>query len=244
MNPTASPDTPDAPNPAAVPRPLIGITADATEDRIFLRQPYIDAIIAAGGAPVVLAPSSVEGPDATPAALDVAARCDGLILSGGDDPIMEPFGEATHPRVTPVTPARQRLELAVLELAAADRDLPVLGICLGLQYMGLVAGGRLDQYLPDGLATASDHWDHVPHEVSGRIGEGTVSSHHRQALLNPGRLDVVARAPDGLIEAVQDPDRRFWLGVQWHPERMGEGPLGLDLLRRFVAAAVGVAARR
>ncbi|MFK7960634.1 MAG: gamma-glutamyl-gamma-aminobutyrate hydrolase family protein [Phycisphaerales bacterium] len=223
-------------------RPLIGITADAGPDRIFLRQPYVDAIVSAGGAPVVLAPSAVDDPDGVPAAAVAAARCDGLILSGGDDPRMEAFGEPTHPRATPVTESRQRLELAVLDVAAGRPEMPVLGICLGMQYMGLVAGGRLDQYLPDALPTADDHWNHLPHQVSGRLGDGTVSSHHRQALTDAGSLEIVARATDGVIEAIEDPARRFWLGVQWHPERTGDTPLGMDLIRRFVATAVAVAA--
>jgi putative glutamine amidotransferase len=231
----ASPPPTPPPTPTATSRPpLIGITADADAERFFIRRPYVTAIAAAGGVPVVLVPSA--------AGLAAAARCDGLVLSGGDDPDMGSFGRATHPSATVVDPERQAFELELLAATAAAPDRPVLGICLGMQLMALAAGGDLDQHLPDRWPTADLHWGHRPHAVRGSLGAGEVDSHHRQAVTDPGRLDVVAVADDGLIEAIRDPDRRFFLGVQWHPERTTDPALGPAILESLVAAAAAAAA--
>lgn len=163
-------------------------------------------------------------------------QCHGFILTGGDDPIMERWGIATHPKAKKIHPDRQQFELALLE--SLDRSArPALGVCLGMQLMGLHAGGTLDQHLPDALASAADHWGRIPHTICGELGEGIVLSHHRQALTDAGSLRVVAVAPDGVIEAVSDPARSFYLGVQWHPERTEDDALGRGIIRRLVAAA-------
>jgi putative glutamine amidotransferase len=190
----------------------------------------LEAIARAGGVPVVL-------PHDPASALRVLDACSGLVLSGGDDPRMEAFGVPTHPQSVVVHPQRQALDLALLEAAQARPDLPVLGICLGMQYMGLVAGGMLDQHLPDVLPTAADHADNTVHGVQGALGEGEVVSHHRQALRDAGRLKVVARATDGVIEAIADPQRAWTIGVQWHPERMDSGALGGGLFEQLTASA-------
>ena len=114
---------------------------------------------------------------------------------------------------------------------------PILGICLGMQMMGLHAGGSLDQFLPETLPTASDHWDGQEHDVSGSLGDGRVWSRHRQALASAGSLEVVATAFDGVIEAVEAPGRSLYLGVQWHPERTSDSQLGMALFDRLVHAA-------
>ena len=207
--------------------PLIGISADAADDQFRLRRSYADSIHAAGGVPVIL-PCI---PSLAAAYLD---RCDGIILSGGDDPIMTNWGVAMHPKATPLDPLRQEFELALLHALDQKTQTPALGICLGMQLMGLHAGGTLDQHLPDTLATADMHWDKRSHAVEGEFGNGQVHSHHRQALTDPGALRVIARAPDGVIEAVSSDDRRFYVGVQWHPERTLDTRLGSDLFRRFV----------
>lgn len=207
---------------------------------------YGRAVAAAGGVPVILVPeeSLIERH------LDL---CDGFVLVGGDDPRMEPFGEPTDPRVTPVHEARQHFDLALLEALRERPDVPVLGICLGMQWIGLHAGGRLNQYMPDNTPTHERHWNDAVHEVApesgvkGRVAEilsvpeeaRGVTSAHRQAISSPGSLRVAARAPDGVIEAIEEPDRRFYVGVQWHPERTKSAPVGVGVFRRLVESAGG-----
>jgi len=212
-------------------RPLIGITVDVNveDDRLMLRPHYARLVHEEGGLPMLL-------PPIPSLAATYVAQCHGVILTGGDDPIMEQWGIETHPNATRIHPDRQAFELAVLE-AVDQHNRPALGVCLGMQLMGLRAGGTLEQYLPDSLATAADHWGRKPHEIRGMLGEGTVFSHHRQALTDPGSLRVVAVAPDGVIEAVDDPARPFYLGVQWHPERTDDDSLGRAIIRRLIETA-------
>lgn len=211
-------------------RPLVGVTCDLVDDQARLRRTYFRSIEAAGGVGIAL--PSVPG-----AAAAILPRLDALVLSGGDDPDTSAFGEPVHPKATLVSPDRQTCELEWLDLVERHRpDLPLLGICLGMQFMGLAAGGRLDQHLPDHLPTADQHWNGGEHEVTGEIA-GRVFSHHRQALRDAGELDVVATAPDGVIEAIARRDRPFHVGVQWHPERTDTEVTGVGLFRRLVAAA-------
>ncbi len=210
--------------------PLIGITADLADGRFRSSPEYAAAVESAGGWPVIL-PCNPESIDA------ILERCDGIVLSGGDDPAMEPWGVPTHPRATPIHPARQAFEVGLLRALDARPDLPALGICLGMQLMGLVRGARLEQHLPDVLDTADVHWGRRLHPVDGALGAGDVHSNHRQALTDPGELEVAARAPDGVIEAVLDPRRPFHVGVQWHPERTADPRLGRGLFEMLVAIA-------
>jgi len=218
-------------------RPLIGITSDGDEERVFLRRPYLDAVRRAGGIPIVLP----QDPSVIDALLD---RIDGIVLSGGDDPIMEQFGRVTHAKATRVHPDRQQFELTLLDALRRRPQHPVLGICLGMQLMALHARGDLDQHLPESTPTHASHWGRVTHAVRGDNGgpdpmlpDGEVLSHHRQAVVDPGSLTVIARAADGVIEAIRDPARPLYLGVQWHPERTEDRALGLALFERLVAAS-------
>lgn len=204
--------------------------------------------------------------------------CDGFVFTGGDDPRMEPFGEATHPKANPMDPMRQEFETALLASllpATDDRSRrPVLGICLGMQMMALTAGGRLHQHLPDNIETADLHHPGTAAEpaVAGGMAkadrqhrlliepgsddawaellqspseaeQGVVSSYHHQAVSDAGRFRVVARAPDGVIEAIaNDPaatgSAEAWrLGVQWHPERTSDPRLGAGLFAALVREA-------
>ncbi|MCX5660201.1 MAG: gamma-glutamyl-gamma-aminobutyrate hydrolase family protein [Planctomycetota bacterium] len=236
-------------------RPLIGITVDnkndsATSNRYESSIHYSRGIALAGGLPLLL-------PQEPALAEEYVALCDGILLTGGSDPRMERFGKAMHPEAKPVDAGRQEFELAVL--AALDRAAgkPALGVCLGMQFMALHAGGNLNQHLPETLATATDHQRDNRHAIrvlaadsvvlreaggagasENAGGDLTVVSWHHQAVNDAGRLRTVAVAPDGVIEAIDDPSRKFYLGVQWHPERGGDGRLNRDLLRRFVASCL------
>ena len=97
-------------------------------------------------------------------------------------------------------------------------------------------GPKTVRFMHETLETADDHWDGVEHEVDGLLGSGVVHSHHRQAITDPGRLEVTARADDGVIEAVQDPLHHHRHGVQWHPERTRNDQLGQALFTQLVAA--------
>jgi putative glutamine amidotransferase len=212
-------------------RPLIGITCDLDDGGYRVRPGYADLIREAGGIPVLL-------PCERSCAAEYVSRCDGLVLSGGDDPIMEHWEVPTHPQAKPIHPQRQAFELALLEALDDCGQRPVLGVCLGMQLMALHSGGRLDQHLVETLPTARNHWPRTDHEIGGTLGEGIVHSHHRQGVTDAGALSVVARAADGVIEAVRNERRPFYLGVQWHPERTREERLGAGLFRDLVAASL------
>lgn len=217
--------------------PIIGITCDFRDDR-YIAAPHCASTVAqAGGLPVLL-PCLVER------AGQFVDLCDGIIFSGGDDPIMEAWGVPTHEKAKLIAPQRQAFELALLKHIDDRQQIPVLGICLGMQLMGLHRGGALDQHLPSTLATADQHWGKREHPISGPLGQGTVHSHHKQAITEPGELTIVATAPDGVIEAIQDDQRPFYLGVQWHPERTKDERFGSGLIRQLVdAAKVAIASR-
>ncbi|MEM9064634.1 MAG: gamma-glutamyl-gamma-aminobutyrate hydrolase family protein [Planctomycetota bacterium] len=220
-------------------KPLIGITTDIIEhngrDRAAAPVTYGLAVERAGGVPLLLQPGATD-PER------VVHLLDGLVLIGGDDPIMEPFGVATHPEAEPVRRERQEGEMSLLRTVESLRpELPVLGVCLGMQMMALLHGGTLDQHLPESIDRAEEHWENkhtvIPLGDDSPIPPGAVFSRHRQALADPGSLAISARSPDGLVEAVHDPARPFYVGVQWHPELSGDDPLGQGLYDRLVAAA-------
>ncbi|MCH2136680.1 MAG: gamma-glutamyl-gamma-aminobutyrate hydrolase family protein [Phycisphaerales bacterium] len=224
---------PNSPTPQQN-RPLVAVGPDIRDGRVRVSAALMGAIDAAGGAGIILPPDPTS-------ALQVLDRCDALILTGGDDPRMEPFGVQTDARAVLVHPDRQALDLALIASLEERPTLPVLAICLGMQYLGLAAGGTLHQHLPDVLDSAAEHLDNTRHPVEGAIGSGHVVSHHRQALESAGSMDVIARSPDGVIEAICHGDRPWVRGVQWHPERMGDTPLGRGLFRRLLRPQVSEA---
>ena len=238
-------------------RPTVGITVDnrgndATTGVYESAIRYSRAVAQAGGLPVLL-------PHEDALAGTYLDRCDALILTGGADPVMEQFGCATDGRARRIDQRRQAFELALLRgvedrrqgSLGGTRDLPVLGVCLGMQLMALFHGGTLDQYMPDsmGEAHAAVHVNNARHTLrfehddsALRTAHGQVVSSHRQRITDAGRLRVVARADDGTIEAIDDPSRPFYVGVQWHPERNeddADDPLNLGLIRGLVEAARG-----
>jgi len=175
---------------------------------------------------------------------DVIRSVDGLLLAGGGDVLPSIYGEAAHPTYSAAEPGRDDYELE-LARRAVDADLPLLAICRGIQVLNVARGGSLVQDIPDELGSTVNHTHRespvtIAHEVW--ITEGSlldrlmherlegdacqVNSRHHQAPKRLGEgLAVSATAPDGVIEAIEDPSRRFCLGVQWHPEnfyRTGE----------------------
>jgi putative glutamine amidotransferase len=184
---------------------------------------YVRAVELAGGR-ALLVPPSEEGVEETLDALD------GLIFSGGSDLDPETYGQDVHPETKGVVAERDRGELALL-VAALDRDLPVLAVCRGSQVLNVALGGDLVQHLPD--VVGDEKHKHTPgqfadHDVAlepetrlaALLGDrAPVKSHHHQGLGRLGSgLREAARAEDGTLEAVEDPSKRFALGVLWHPE--------------------------
>ncbi len=222
-------------------RPLIAITSDLMirNDRptAFLTTTYAESVLEAGGLPVVLPPMSPD-PEIITALI---SRFDAFILSGGDDPQTESFGTPSHPAITPVLTPRLEFESELLVQLNNAPEIPVLGICLGMQMLALTSSGTLNQHLPDTHDSHASHWEHA-HEINSSIpslASGQVWSKHRQAVSDPGTMQVVATASDGVIEAIRNPEAKFCLGVQWHPERTESDPLGQDLFRQLVSAAGG-----
>ncbi|MDG2095657.1 MAG: gamma-glutamyl-gamma-aminobutyrate hydrolase family protein [Phycisphaerales bacterium] len=191
---------------------------------------YSDAVYNAGGLPFVLPPSPND-------ASNYLKSCDGLILSGGSDVIMEDWGVATHPSATPISRLRQDFELGMLAVLESNPDFPVLAICLGMQLMGITHGARFSQHLPEDVPMAENHLNDSIHEIEGPDLKGCVTSHHHQALLDGGSLQVIATSPDGVVEGIADLERRFYVGVQWHPERTDDKTLGAGLFRRLIQSS-------
>ncbi len=189
---------------------------------------YSKAVQAAGGLAVVLPPDdeSAESPDETLGLLD------GLVLAGGADVDPATYGARPHPETNGTWPERDRFELALAH-RALERDIPLLGICRGVQMLNVALGGTIDQHLPDALGherhrevsgVFSDHEVRLePGSLAaGAVGGETtgVKSHHHQGLAELGEGLVVSgrSAEDDLVEAVELPGRDFVLGVLWHPE--------------------------
>lgn len=237
-------DNPIMPSPV-----IVGITCSMQDDATGVRRPYVEGVVRAGGVPILLPPPGPIGR----ARLNALVRahldlCHAVILPGGADPSMEPFGERTHPAAHPVHPDRQRYEIALLHALDERRTMPVLGVCLGMQMMALTSGGALNQHLADDTPTHADHLDDAIHSVRptdegaarpvhASIRAGLVVSAHHQAVRDPGRLRIIAVAHDGVSEAIDDPSRPFYLGVQWHPERTADPTLGQGLFDALVRAA-------
>ncbi len=206
--------------------PIIGITADHHEKRHRVGIAYANAIVCAGGIPLILPPILSQKDH-------YLSVCDGFVFSGGDDPQMEQWNIPTHPNATPVAKERQEFELALLTSLQEAPNVPVLGVCLGMQWMGLLAGGALEQDLSEPFLSHHIKGEHV---IVGELGSGSVHTHHHQALSCAGSLSIVASSDDGVIEAVRDYSNNWYVGVQWHPERTDNVQLGQDLFNQLVAA--------
>lgn len=236
-------------------KPVIGITLDSEEPGGYskfpwyaLRRNYCDAVVRGGGLPVALP----HEPELANAFLD---HINGLVVTGGHfdvDPAL--FDAAVRHAAVITKDHRTLFELAVVR-AALERDVPILAICGGQQLLHVVLGGTLIQHIPDQTPNALAHEQPNPrdqpghdvivvkgsllHEIVGVSALAVNSAHHQAAGDEPEGLKVNARAPDGIIEGIEVPSKRFCLGVQWHPEfAISDGDL------RIFAAFIKAAGRR
>jgi putative glutamine amidotransferase len=225
-------------------RPLIGITTYVTPakwsywelEAALIPADYVRAVERAGGR-ALLVPPSEDGVEETLEALD------GLLFSGGSDLDPGLYEQEPHDETFGIHEERDRAELALLE-AALQRDMPVLAICRGSQVLNVARGGDLVQHIPD--VVGDEKHKHTPgafadHDVT--LADGTrlasllgdrapVKSHHHQGIGRIGEgLRVAAHAEDGTVEAVEDPNRRFAVGVLWHPEAGEDMQLFEELVR-------------
>ena len=222
-------------------KPIIGITTSIDEKRNYLNHVYVSAVAQAGGVPLVL-----------PVGGNVAEMLDivhGLLLSGGGDIDGRFFGQPTHEKATDIWPRRDEAEIAAARLAYA-RNMPILGICRGLQVLNVALGGDLIQHI-DGHNQAEPR-DMPTHTVraSGRLAQimgaadVEVNSIHHQAVdAVADGLHICATAPDGTIEALFAADKAFVLGVQWHPEELTRFPAHFKIFKDFINHAGGAHGR-
>ncbi|MGI9861875.1 gamma-glutamyl-gamma-aminobutyrate hydrolase family protein [Moorella naiadis] len=213
--------------------PRIGLTCDLDPDRgrIILRESYCQAILAAGGLPLLL---PVVAPEAAPGYL---ALIQGLVLTGGGDIAPSFFGAGATAVLHKVLPQRDAFELALTRAALAVGK-PILAICRGIQVLNVAAGGDLYQDIPSEIAGALNHDQEQPRHqpfhpiaiipgtrLAGLLGpEAMVNSLHHQAVRRLGvGLRVAATAPDGVIEGLEGQGQNLVVGVQWHPEDLYTG---------------------
>ena len=216
--------------PEAPYQPVIGITGNYTEQACKLAEGYYKSVVAAGGVPVIIPP--VADPDVILNTLD---RLDGLILSGGGDYNPLWAGEQPSPKLGGICAERDLPELLITRLAY-NRQLPILGICRGIQTLALALGGKVSQDISDvaGLkhsqdADRSEPTHTVTYEPDSLLaklynGQLSVNSFHHQAVAEAGpKFRVTGRAQDGIIEAIESAEYKSVLGVQWHPECLASG---------------------
>ncbi len=225
---------------------VVGVTVELLEPpqypgkrRVQLFHAYLDCMRRVGLVPLLFPPdASAEESEA------LLARVDGMLLTGGDDVDLSRDGGPPPPDAGGVImpPGQQRFGLSLAK-TVQERGIPTLGICLGMQFIGMAFGSKLVQHLPQ----AEDHTKGVLHPIDVRegtrlaqlVGTGThqVPSFHHQALEEiPESLQVTAHSPDGVVEAFEDPAHPFLVAVQWHPERDADGATTRQLFSGFAAA--------
>ncbi len=206
-------------------RPLIGITTDIKDGNFVIEDTYARAVAKAGGIPVLI-PSIPADPELLQ---ETAARIDGLLLPGSRDMDPKFYHEEPHPKLRPMSIERTKTELSVLK-EAEEREIPVLGICGGMQLLNVFFGGSLYQDISSLLPGALAHEKGAVHDVvledetllRAILGtrEFPVKSYHHQSVKDIGiGLKVSALAPDGVVEGIEPEGARYLLGIQWHPER-------------------------
>ena len=237
-------------------KPLIGIGTDiyvapGERDRAFVYTTYTESLRRAGAIPVLIPPQPEN-------AAEIVKELDGLVLAGGFDCDPAVYGDEPHPTTEAMDERRQQNDLT-LARGAREHTIPTLGICLGVQVMNVAAGGTLVQDINSELQTEilheSDPSNRVRHDVSVEPGtklakilparQFDVNSSHHQAIKDVGDgLRITAQAPDGIVEALEDPRHPFYVGVQWHPEDMNGESSASAIFGAFVEAARRYAAEK
>ncbi|MBS1713367.1 MAG: gamma-glutamyl-gamma-aminobutyrate hydrolase family protein [Armatimonadetes bacterium] len=224
--------------------PVIGIVAtigpDPSSDErevYFVGKPYVDAVLAAGGLPVILA-HGIDG-------AACATLIDGWLIIGGNDLDPALYGQVRHPETKVEPDTRFAQEKALY--GSVPVGMPVLGICYGCQLISVLRGGDLIQHLPDVTGhrghsggTVQNYKIEEGSRLASLVGSTTVEgkSYHHQAVNHPGDgLNVVARGEDGTVEAVEDGCGAWIVGVQWHPERSLDVAASRSLFQGFVDEA-------
>ena len=225
------------------PRPLIGITTDLEDKSNLIEAAYSRAIEFYGGAPVLV--PTVADASGSGFLSRIISAIDGLLIPGSRD--MDPrfYGQEPHPAIKPMSVQRTETEFAVLR-EALENEIPVLGICGGMQFINVFYGGSLSQDIKALLPDALDHEGgnaHGVEVVSGTVlgsvvgeREFEVKSYHHQAVGRVGGgLRTSAAAPDGIVEGLESEDGTV-MGVQWHPE-LEETPVSRAIFARFLREA-------
>lgn len=226
--------------------PLIGITTSGQmlTGNFSLSKFYVEAVRIAGGVPILI-------PAGEPNLAAVFAQLDGLVFSGGGDIDPRVYNGESHPTIYNIDPERDRSEISLAQMALAT-EIPILGICRGLEVLVVATGGSLIPHLPDKFGEiiahraeqtlATEHTvkinpDTRLAQILGTLEVPVVSWHHQAAGSIPSQWRIAAKAPDGVIEALEHEDRPWTIALQWHPEMSIQDTAQYRIFHTFVAAA-------
>lgn len=220
-------------------KPIIGITTDIKNGNYEIEEKYAIAVANAGGIPLLI-PSI---PENTALIKETAARIDGLLLPGSRDMDPKYYNETPHPKLRPMSLERTKMEFTVLE-QTLNHQMPVIGICGGMQLLNVFFGGSLYQDIYAFLPNAMPHEKGAVHEVNIYIGSHlfeivgedkiSVKSYHHQSVKDVGKgLKKCAQTEDEIVEGIESSDGSYVLGIQWHPE-LEDGETSNRIFKSFV----------